>query len=152
MGFGLHLLCIDCIWFSLPTTWPWIDFWFPLYWFFFFWVRIHGFATSVLCWACHGQWAWLCYHFFFFFLIKGVPNMDLISLRISKVDDLALVDYQWWWKAYKKQTQSKRRPEKTGQTPSDGKVSFTGMKFRLILGVKCSRDFLLSFCSDRSFI
>ena len=76
----------------------------------------------------------------------------MISLRISKVDDLASEDYQWWWKAYKKQTQSKRRPEKTGQTPSDGKVSFTGMKFRLILGVKCSRDFLPSFCLDRSFI
>ena len=36
MGFGLLLLCMDCIWFSLPTTWPWIDFWFALYWFFFF--------------------------------------------------------------------------------------------------------------------
>ena len=34
--FGLLLLCMDCIWFSLPTTWPWIDFWFALYWFFFF--------------------------------------------------------------------------------------------------------------------
>ena len=34
--------------------------------FFFFLVRIHGFATSVLCWACRGQWAWLCYQFFFF--------------------------------------------------------------------------------------
>ena len=34
-------------------------------------------------------------------------------------------------KAYKKQTQSKRRPEKTGQTPSDGKVSLIGMKFQV---------------------
>ena len=31
----------------------------------------------------------------------------------------------------KKQAQSKRRPEKTGQTPSDGKVSLTGMKFQV---------------------
>ena len=35
------------------------------------------------------------------------------------------------WKAYKKQTLSKRGPKKTGQTPSDGEVSFTGMKFQL---------------------
>ena len=77
MGFGLLLLCMDCIWFSLPTTWLWIDFWFALYWFFFFsffffWVRIHGFATSGLCWA------WLAVrsglgsvtNFFFFFGLK----------------------------------------------------------------------------------
>ena len=47
-------------------------------------------------------------------------------------------------KGLQKHTQSKRRPEKTGQTPSDDKVcetpsddkvSFTEMKFRLILGV-----------------
>ena len=37
-------------------------------------------------------------------------------------------------KGLQKRTQSKRRPEKTGQIPSDGKVSFTEMKFRLISG------------------
>ena len=74
MGFGLLLLCMDCIWFSLPTTWLWIDFWFALYWFFFFSFFFLGenpwvcYLRIMLGLACYGQWAWLCYQNFFFFL------------------------------------------------------------------------------------
>ena len=85
MGFGLLLLCMDCIWFSLPTTWPWIDFWFALYWFFFFlfffffWVRIHGFATYGLCWAWlavgSGLGSVTIFFFFFgFFFFGGLES------------------------------------------------------------------------------
>ena len=44
-------------------------------------------------------------------------------------------------KAYKKQAQSKRRPEKTDQTPSEGKVSLTGMKFQ-VFGSQVLEKFL----------
>ena len=49
-----------------------------------------------------------------------------------------------WWKAYKKQTLSKRRSEKTGQTPSDGKVSLIGMKFQ-VFGSQVSEYSYLSW-------
>ena len=49
--------------------------------------------------------------------------------RISRLNAPTSVDYQWLWKAYKMNRQSKRGPEWTDQTPSDGKVSFTRMKF-----------------------
>ena len=48
----------------------------------------------------------------------------LISFQISRVDDRASED-PMLVKGLQKRTQSKRRPEKSGQTPSDGKVSFT---------------------------
>ena len=91
MGFGLLLLCIDCIWFSLPTTWPWIDFRFALYWFFFFFFGWESmgllppyYVGLALPWAWFvvgsglGSvtiflfffWAWKLKSFFFF-LIRG---------------------------------------------------------------------------------
>ena len=60
-------------------------------------------------------------------------------------------DYRRWWKACKEQTQSKRRPVMTGQTPSDDKVSLTRMEFRMF-GNKVFGKFLPSSGSDRSFI
>ena len=41
--------------------------------------------------------------------------------------------------------------EETGQTPSDGKVSLTGMKFQ-VFGSQVSEKVLPSTGSDRSFI
>ena len=55
----------------------------------------------------------------------------LISLRINKVDVLASVGYWTVEGLQKANVVKKRGPEKTGQTPSDGKVSLTGMKFQL---------------------
>ena len=98
-------------------------------------------------------WFLLCkLHMLNLLKIVGANTIIIvISLRISEVDDLASVDYQWWWKACKKQTQSKRRPEMTGQTPSDGKVSLTRMEFRMF-GNQVSGKFLPSSGLDQSFI
>ena len=57
-------------------------------------------------------------------------------------------DYQRWWKACKEGKQSKRRPEMTGQTPSDEKVS---MEFQMFWRFLFKR-FLTLFGSDRPFI
>ena len=48
LEFVFLLLCVDCIrvWFSLPMTWPWV--WFLILYIGFFFLRIYGFATSVI--------------------------------------------------------------------------------------------------------
>ena len=94
-GFGL--LCIG-VWFALYWVWGLVcsvlgfgvcsalywglvcgfDFWFSdlliaLYWgfFFFFW-RICGFATTVICWACCGLGSVSVTNFFFFQILVQI--------------------------------------------------------------------------------
>ena len=74
---------------------------------------------------------------------------DLISLRISGLDNPASVRLPTVVEGLQRRQQSKRRPEMTGQTSSDEKVS---MEFQMFWRFSCSRDFLPPFCSDRSFI
>ena len=141
------------------------------FFFFFFFFKYHfigfeGFLVilevSGLFWSfkmfqcfCVCVCVCVCGYFSYFNGFKGILAIlvisGVISLWISEVDDLASVDYQWWWMTYKKRTQSKRRPEKTGQTPSNDKVSFTRMKFQ-VFGNQVSGKFSPSSGSDRSFI
>ena len=54
--------------------------------------------------------------------------LNVISLRISGLDNLASVSLPTVVEGLQRRKQSKRRPEMTGQTPSDEKVS---MEFQM---------------------
>ena len=81
----------------------------------------------------------------FFFIILFTT---LISLRIIGLDNLASVRLPTVVEGLQRRKQSKRRPEMTGQTPSDEKVS---MEFQMFWKFLFKR-FLTLFGSDRSFI
>ena len=81
LEFVLLLLCIDYIgvWFSLLVTWPWV--WFLILcigFFYLFFFRICGFATSVICWACHG----LGFVTIFFFFSNFSSNFFFFNLNV----------------------------------------------------------------------
>ena len=90
-------------------------------------------------WKDHG---WNLSHFFFFLI------WNLISLRISGLDNLASVRLPTVVEGLQRRKQSKRRSEMTGQTLSDEKVS---MEFQMFWRFLFKR-FLTLFGSDRSFI
>ena len=73
----------------------------------------------------------------------------MISLRISGLDNLASVRLPTVVEGLQGREQSKRRPEMTGQTPSDEKVS---MEFQVFFGDFLFKSFLTLLGSDRPFI